>query len=170
MFNHKYNLSQFGIPGIHPCLDIIGQLDGARNESALAPPKAVSQISDPLRVLAAMTREASVRVDPLGSRHVRTLHPKLHVARTGRALSADPTGGQLAAPLQYRPDDGDRCREIGRCWSRAYSDALGSRGFLARAAIASPHVLRLAGMLQRHCVEPVQELVDIDKFLVSVRS
>ena len=45
------------------------------------------------------------------------------------------------------------------------------RGFWARAAIASPHVLmrRLAGTLQRHCVEPAQELVDIDKFLASVR-
>jgi len=55
----------------------------------------------------------------------------------------------------------------------ACADALWlhSRGFRARAVIASPYVLmrRLAGMLQRHCVEPVQELVDIDKFLVSVR-
>jgi hypothetical protein len=45
------------------------------------------------------------------------------------------------------------------------------RSFWARAAIASPYLLmqRLAGMFQRQCVEPAQELVDIDKFLVSVR-
>jgi len=112
------------------------------------------------------------RFNVISSHHVRTLHPKLHVARVSRALPADPVCAKLAPPLQYRADNGDRCREIGGYRPRACPDALGphSQGFRARAAIASPHVLmrRIAGMLQRHCVEPFQELVDIDKFLVSV--
>ena len=58
-------------------------------------------------------------------RHVWTLHPKLHVARTGRALSAHPARAQLAPPLQYRADNGDRRREIGGDRPRAYPDALG---------------------------------------------
>jgi hypothetical protein len=42
-------------------------------------------------------------------------------------------------------------------------------GHGAAAGAATVLMQRLAGMLKRDCVEPVQELVDIDKFFVSVR-
>ena len=43
---------------------------------------------------------------------MRTLHPILHMARTGRALPADTARAQFAAPLQHRTDNGDRCCEM----------------------------------------------------------
>src|SRR5208337_3355770 len=62
----------------------------------------------------------------ISSRPVRMLHPKLHVAQTGRALA----GSKLTAPPQYRPDNDSRCREIGRNQPGACPDALGSHSWL----------------------------------------
>ena len=66
------------------------------------------------------------------SRHVRTLHPKLYVARTGRALPAHPACAKLAAPIQHRPNNGDRRSEIGGNRPRACPDALGPHSRLAK--------------------------------------
>jgi hypothetical protein len=62
----------------------------------------------------------------ISSRPVRMLPPKLHVARTGRASA----GAKLAAPLQHRPDNDDRFREIGRNQPGACPDALGYHSWL----------------------------------------
>jgi hypothetical protein len=61
------------------------------------------------------------------SRHVRTLHSKLHMARISRALSANSARTQSSPPLQHRPDNDSRRHEIGTDRSGACPDALGPR-------------------------------------------
>ncbi len=73
------------------------------------------------------------------------LHPKLHVARTGRALA----GSKLAAPLQHRPDNDGRCREIGRNQPGACPDALGSHSWLVEKSQGSAIDVQRAGRDQR---------------------
>ena len=75
----------------------------------------------------------------ISSRHVWTIHPILHVARTGRALPAYDASAKFAAPVQHRPDNSDRRRENSGYRPRACPDALGPHsGLVEKTAKEAP--------------------------------
>ena len=90
-------------PGLNPRRTLL-----LRNETrARWPP-----ISEALLLACALHIYSGQRLQNLSGVDMRTLHPKLHMARTGRALPAHPARAQLASLLQYRADNGDRCCEM----------------------------------------------------------
>ena len=95
-------------------------------------------------------------------RNLRTFHPILHLARVGRAGSADPPGTQTAAPLQYRPDNDNRCREACGYRSGTYPDALGAHSELVKKVCqgSALHVQRAGRDCRRKANVPFCLLAD----------
>src|SRR6516225_8581144 len=69
---------------------------------------------------------ASASYCAVWSCNVRTLHPTLHVERTGRPLSADYGREQFRTTLQHRANDRYRHCDLTRRSHRTDADALGA--------------------------------------------
>jgi putative SOS response-associated peptidase YedK len=89
----------------------------------------------------------------LRSCHLRTLHPKLHVARTGRALPADATSAQFAPPLQHRPDNCDRRWGLIPGWWKKTAKKVPST-FNARAETVAQKPMFRSAFKRTRCIVP----------------
>jgi hypothetical protein len=89
---------------------------------------------------------------------VRTLHLKLQLARTGRALLADAACAKLAPPLQHRPGIGDQRR----LWPVSKEANVPGRGE-DDASLIEPVEAISAGSLTRS-IHPPKEHQENDRY------